>query len=327
MTGRNASFAHILRQMAALLDEQGVAFKPAAYRRAAQVVDELPKDLSAYAEKELLALPGIGKAVAGKAKEFVESGRVKAFEELAGAQGGIAPKLLEIENLGPKRVRQLQTELGIKTIADLVKAAKEGKLRTLPRLSELMEKKILESAKRVSERSRRFNREQVEKETEILVNTIRAVPGVDRASIAGSYRRKKATVGDLDVLVVTKDPKKVSDAIAALPFVRDVVAHGEKKLSFDLKIQDHGIRPVEVMRVDVRFVSRDQWGSALLYFTGDKEHNIALRKKAIARGWKLSEYGLFLGEKVIASREEEDIYEMLKVPYVEPEKRTGELPL
>ncbi len=319
---RNSGFAHILHQLAALLDEQGVAFKPAAYRRAAQVIEELPKDLQEYSREALLDLPGVGKAIADKAIEFVETGKVKAFQELVAKQGGLSAELLDVENLGPKRARQIQAALGVKTVPELIKAAEEGKIRDLPRFSEVVEKKILDSAKNVKERTRRYARSEIQKEAELLLRTIRGVPGVERAEIAGSYRRKKATVGDLDVLVVTKKPEAVSDAIAALPFVRGVVAHGDKKLSFDLEFSRLKGN-AEAIRVDVRFVSRDQWGSALLYFTGDKEHNIMMRKKAIARGWKLNEYGVFLGEKNLASREEEDIYDVLKMPFVDPEERVG----
>ncbi len=315
----NQQFAQILRQLAALLDEQEVAFKPAAYRRAAQVIEELPNDLSTYSRESLLDLPGVGKAIADKALEFVATGKVKAFQDLVNAQGDLSPELMNVENLGPKRARQIQSELGIKTVPELIKAAEEGKIRSLPRFSEVIEKKILESAKQATERSKRFPREEIVAEAELLLKTIKAVPGVDRAEIAGSYRRHKATVGDLDVLVVTKKPVAVSDAIAALPIVRGVVAHGEKKLSFDLILQ----KSSGSIRVDVRFVARDQWGSALMYFTGDKEHNISLRKLAIARGWKLNEYALSEGETVIASREEKDIYEKLGMDFVEPEKRTG----
>jgi DNA polymerase (family 10) len=211
----------------------------------------------------------------------------------------------------------LQRERGIATVNDLIKAAKAGKLKGLPGFSDIMEKKILENAGQVTERSKRFDRAEVKPDAEEVLKTIRAVKGVERAEIAGSYRREKPTVGDIDILVVTKNPEKISDTIAKLPMVRDVVAHGGTKLSFNF---------TSGLRVDVRFVSKDQWGSALLYFTGDKDHNIAMRRIAIKNGWKLSEYGLFEGETVIASKEEEDIYKKLGLQWVEPTQRTGVLP-
>lgn len=290
-------------------------FKPAAYFKAAKVIEDLPQDIGTVkSEKELMELPGIGEAIAGKILEYRETGRIKALDDLIAQQGGISPALLIVEDLGPKRARLLQKELGIRTVADLIKAAEAGKIRSLPRFSDVMEKKILENARNVEERSKRFPRADVEDDVEELLKTLRAVPGVDRAEAAGSFRRRKETVGDVDIVAVGKDPGKAADAVAALPIVSHIVAHGGTKVSFDLK---------SGLRVDIRFVQPDQWGAALLYFTGDKEHNIALRKRAIQRGWKLNEYGLFEGEKVVASKEEEDIYRALGVRMPEPGERRG----
>jgi len=309
----NQQIAGLLYQMAALLEEQGVDFKPAAYRRAAKVLEDLTRDVSTFKDiKELEELPGIGESIAGKIQEYLKTKRIAALDKLLGTQGGIPPALMEVEGLGPKRARVLQAELGVQTQADLVRAAKKGRISGLPGFSDTMQRKILENAERAPERARRFPREEVKDDVEALLKKLRSVHGVERCEVAGSFRREKETVGDIDVLVVTRAPKAVSDAIAKLPIVRDVVAHGEKKLSFDLRA---GIR------VDIRFVRRDQWGAALLYFTGSKEHNITLRKRAIERGWKLNEYGLFEGEKVLASREEEDLYGALSLPYAAPKDR------
>lgn len=311
----NKVIAGLLRQIAALLQEQGVDFKPAAYRRAAQVIEELDRDVSEIGdEKELKKLSGIGDAIAGKIVEYLETGKMTALDNLRITQGGIPAELMDIEGLGPARVRQIQSEFGVKTVADLIKVAEEGKLRSLPRFSELMEKKVLENAKRVKERTKRFPREEVRNDVDKLLKKIGRTEEVERAEVAGSFRREKETVGDIDILVVTSKPKEVSDAVAELKDVRNVVAHGDKKLSFDLKTG---------LRVDVRFVKKDQWGSALLYFTGSKEHNIAMRKVAIKKGMKLNEYGLFKGDAVIASKTEEEIYKKLELDYYEPNQRTG----
>ncbi len=321
----NSRLAQLLRQIAALLDEQGILFKPAAYRKAAMTVEQYAGDICAVKDvKELKKLPGIGEAIAAKIHEYCQHGRIKHLDDLMAEQGGLSPALMEIEGLGPKRVRILQREKGISTVNQLIDAAQKGQLKGLPGFSDVMEKKILENAGRVEERVKRFPLEEVKVDAERVLKTIREVPGVERAEIAGSYRRGKPTVGDIDILVVTKNPAKISEAIATLPIVRDVVAHGDKKLSFDVILS--GAKDEQRLRVDVRFVKKDQWGSALLYFTGDKEHNIALRKIAIHKGWKLSEYGLFAGEKVIASKEEKDIYEKLGLSWMEPKERTGVLP-
>jgi DNA polymerase (family 10) len=313
----NAQIASKLNQIAALLQEQNVAFKPAAYRRAAQVIEELDKDISTYGdEKELKKLPGIGEAIAKKIIEFLETGEMEFLVLLQKEQGGISADLMDIEGLGPKRVRQLQSELGITSVAQLINAAAQGKLRDLELWDEIMEKKVLENAGRVDERIKRFPREEAKDDVDLLLKTIKSVKGVDRCDVAGSFRREKETVGDIDILLVTKSAQEVSDAIAALKIVRDVVAHGEKKISFDLH---------NGLRVDVRLVKADQWGAALMYFTGSKEHNIAVRKVAIKHGWKLNEYGLFDGEKIVASKEEEDIYEALELTYYEPRQRSGSL--
>lgn len=316
----NAAVAALLRQFAALLEagasmeDTNVTFKISAYLRAAKTIEELPKDISEYGGvKEFKKLPGIGEAIAKKMQEYLETGSIGELEKLQRASGGVSSELMGVENLGPKRAILIQKELGITTVPELIAAAKAGKLRNLPRFSELIEKKILESAGRSKERSVRFPRESIEEDVETLLKKIRAVKGVERAEAAGSYRRRQATVGDIDTLVVTKSPAAVSDAIAKLPFVRNVVAQGDKKLSYDLK---SGIR------VDTRFVAKDQWGSALLYFTGSKEHNIFMRTIAIKKGWKLSEYGLYdAAGKVIASKEEKDIYEKLGLEYKEPWER------
>ncbi|MDA1292821.1 MAG: type-X family DNA polymerase [bacterium] len=313
----NKSIASKLNQIAALLQEQDVAFKPAAYRKAATVIEELPKDVSTYGdEKELKKLPGIGDAIAKKIIEFLETGEMEFLVLLQKEQGGISAQLMDIEGLGPKRVRQLQTELGITSVAQLLNAAKQGKLRDLELWDEILEKKMIENAQRVDERVKRFVREEVKGDVDLLLKTLQKVQKVQRCAVAGSFRREKETVGDIDILLVTTAPDEVSDAIAALTIVRDIAAKGDKKISFDLH---------NGLRVDVRLVKADQWGAALMYFTGSKEHNIAVRKVAIKKGWKLNEYGLFDGEKVVASKEEKDIYDALDLRFYEPKERGGSL--
>jgi DNA polymerase (family 10) len=312
----NHRIAQMLRQIGALLDEQGVAFKPAAYRRAAQAIDGLAFDVTQQTKKDLLSIPGIGQAIAEKIEEFAKTGHMKALDDLLKTQGGLSGELMDIEGLGPKRVRQLQ-QIGITNRKQLIDAAKKGKLRDLERFSELMEKKILDYAEVSPERNKRYPLAEAKPYVEEVLSSIRELKGVERAEAAGSYRRQKETVGDIDILVVAKKPEDMISQVAELPLVQEIVARGPTKLSFNLP---------NLLRVDVRCLKANEWGSALLYFTGDKEHNIAMRKIAIKNGWKLSEYGLFEGEKVIASKTEEEIYKKLGLPWVEPKQRTGVLP-
>ncbi|MDD5026814.1 MAG: helix-hairpin-helix domain-containing protein, partial [Candidatus Peribacteraceae bacterium] len=177
----NRKIAAHLRQIAALLEEQGVAFKPVAYRRAAKVIEELKEDVSIFKnEEELMEFPGIGEAIAGKIREYLTTGHIKTLEQLLATQGGIPPALMEIEDLGPKRARQLQMALGIQSVADLIKAAEAGKLQSLPRFSAVMEQKILENARRVKERTRRFTLGEVEDDGAALLKKIRSCAGVER---------------------------------------------------------------------------------------------------------------------------------------------------
>lgn len=312
----NRRIAQMLRQIGALLDEQGIAFKPAAYRRAAQVIDGLAFDATKQSRKDLLTIPGIGQAIADKIEEFAKTGHIKALDDLLVSQGGLSSELMDIEGLGPKRVRQLQ-QIGITNRKQLIEAAKKGKLRDLGRFSELMERKILEYAELSPDRNKRYPLAVAKPYVEEVLSSIRELKGVERAEAAGSYRRQKETVGDIDILVVAKKPEETIGKVAELPLVQEIVARGPTKLSFNLP---------NLLRVDVRCLKANEWGSALLYFTGDKEHNIAMRKIAIKKGWKLSEYGLFDGDKVIASKTEEEIYKKLELPWVEPKNRTGALP-
>lgn len=320
----NQKIAAMLREIADLLDYQGVSFKPAAYRRAAQNIEGLSKDIASFkTEKELKELPGIGDAIAKKVLEFFETGEMEFLVELRAEVGGGASGLMRIDDLGPKRVKQLQ-ELGIHDVAALIKAAESGKLRTLPRFSEVMEAKILNNAKHVTERVKRYPLSEIEPDVKTLLKALKAVKGVRRCDAAGSYRRRKETVGDVDILIAFDDAAtneersdRIAKAIKKIPTVDAIVAKGETRLAFNLKTG---------LRVDIRLVKPDEWGSAFLYFTGDKEHNITLRRLAIVQGMKLNEYALTKKESVVASREEEDIYKALGLPYIEPRNRTGELP-
>lgn len=314
----------LLRKIADLLDYQGVAFKPGAYRRAAQTIEDLPKDLSTFADKKALKeLPGIGDAISEKIMEYRQTKHITFLDRLLAETQMGAAGLLAVDDLGPKRIREIEQTLNIRTIAELIEAAKAGKLQTLPCFSEKLEKKILEGALRSEDRVKRFNRTDIEKDVAQLVTTLRKIPGVTLAEAAGSFRRRKETVGDVDVLIAVKKPSEtlalaIAEAIRKLPIVSRVVAAGSTRVAFDLQSK---------LRVDIRLVSEKEWGSALLYFTGSKEHNISLRRVAISKGMKLNEYALTKEEKIIAQKTEEDIYKALGVPFMEPKNRVAELPM
>jgi DNA polymerase (family X) len=320
---QNAAVAAQLRQIADILDYQGVQFKPAAYRRAAQTVEDLPHDIAELTDRtSLKALPGIGDAIADKILEFLATGKMSFLTQLQAETQSGAAGLLAVDDLGPKRVRELEQKLGIRTVAELIDAAKKGKLRTLPRFSELLEKKILESALRAGDRVQRFPLKDVEYDVEAVLKALRTLPNVEEVEAAGSYRRHKETVGDIDILIAVKKPSEklaqgIEERIRKLPIVERVVAGGHTRIAFDLKSK---------LRVDIRIVGLNEWGSALLYFTGSKEHNISLRRRAIDRGMKLNEYALTQGESVVASRTEQEIYDALDLPFIPPQERTAELP-
>ncbi|MBP9850987.1 MAG: hypothetical protein KBC47_04820 [Candidatus Peribacteraceae bacterium] len=319
----NPAVSALLRKIADLLDYQGVAFKPGAYRRAAQTIEDFPKDLlTLTTKKDLIKLPGIGDAIAEKILEYRQTGHMSFLDRLMADTEMGAAGLMNIDDLGPKRVRDIEQILNIRTVAELIEAAKSGKLRKLPRMSEKMEKKILEGALRSQDRVKRFPLREIDDDVTKLLAALRKIKGVVKAESAGSYRRRKETVGDVDVLLAAKKPTDelaadLAKAIGKLSIVERVVAAGKTRIAFDLTSK---------LRVDIRIVDVSQWGSALLYFTGSKEHNISLRRLAITKGLKLNEYALTKGEKILASKEEKDIYAALGLPYIEPPKRTAELP-
>jgi DNA polymerase (family X) len=220
--------------------------------------------------------------------------------------------LTSIPGLGPKRVHVLHEALGIRTIEDLLAAAEAGRVRVLPRFSIGLERKIIEEIRRHRETEPRFKISTAEDFAAGLVAHLRAAPGAGEVVVAGSFRRRKETVGDLDIVVTAKDGKSVTDHFVAYDEVGEVVSHGTTRASAILKAG---------LQVDLRVVPRESYGAALHYFTGSKAHNIAVRTLAQERGLKLNEYGIFRGDEPIGGRTEEEVFRAAGLPYIEPELR------
>lgn len=318
----NQSVAELLREIGEYLAMQEVPFKPRAYEKAAQVIDGLEEEVSAiYGRGGLKALheiPGVGVSIAEKIEEFIKTGKVKYYEGLKKKAPVDLESLSRVEGLGPKSIKKLYQKLDVRNLEDLEGAAKAGKIAKLEGFGAKSEEKILKSIGFAKSSGERFLLGYVIPQIREIEARLAKAPGVARVMVAGSTRRRKETIGDVDVLVVSSKPKAVMDAFVSMPGVMSVIAHGETKSSIKIK---PGIN------VDLRVVPAGSYGAALNYFTGSKDHNVALRKIAVAKGWKLNEYGLFKGERAIAGKSEEGIYHAFGMDYIEPELRenTGEL--
>lgn len=320
----NERIAEILEEIGDLLEAQGIPFKPRAYKKAAEAVVNLGEEASdIYREqgvKELEKIPAVGASIAKKIQELIETGHLSYYEKLKKKAPIDLLELTAIEGLGPKQAVVLYRKLGIKNINDLEKAAQEGRIRRLKGFSVKKEANLLRGIRFLKQNKGRVLLSEAWPQARMLEERLRRLKGVKKIIIAGSLRRRKETIGDIDLLLVANKPtaKKVMDFFAAMPEVDYVYAKGLSKTM---------IRLNSGLDVDLRVVPERSFGAALNYFTGSKEHNIALRELALEKGWKLSEYGLFKGKKQIAGRTEEDLYKRLGMDYIEPELREmqGEL--
>ncbi len=311
----NADIAAVFEEIADLLDLKGEnPFRIRAYRNAARMILDLGRELREMVEagQDLTELPGIGADLAKKIEEIVRTGKCAALEELRSESAPGILELLRIPGLGPKRVKALNRSLGITNMDQLRAAAEAGKIRELPGFGEKSEKQILDAIKARALTGKRFLLAAVEPYANALVAHLGKVKGVQQIAVAGSYRRRKETVGDLDVLVVAEKGDEVSGAFVSYDEVKHVLAHGETKSSVLLK---SGIQ------VDLRVVEEKSFGAALNYFTGSKEHNIAIRRLGQQRGLKINEYGVFRGEEYVAGRTEEEVYAAVDLPLIPPELR------
>jgi DNA polymerase (family 10) len=320
----NEELVKILYEMATLLEIKEVAFKPQAYERAAYSIESLGEDIGEIYKKgglkALEDIPGVGQGIAERIEEYIKTGRITDYEKLKKQFPIDIAGLMAIEGVGPKMVKKLYRELGIKNARELEAAAKAGELSKLEGLGEKSEQKILKSIGFLQQSQGRFILGFIFPTVRKIVDSLRALPEVKRAEFAGSIRRMQETVGDLDILVISNKPAKVMDFFVKMPEVRSVIEKGPTKTSVRLKIG---------MDADVRVLPPESFGAALQYFTGDKYHNIALREIAIKKGYKLNEYGLFKAtrnkrqETRIAGKTEEEIYKKLGMEWMEPELRTN----
>ncbi len=311
----NRQVAAILYEVADLLEIKDVKFKPVAYRRAAHGIETLSEDINRIAERDGLEdLPGVGRHIATKIREILSTGRLQYLERLKQDVGPGVREIAEIGGIGPKKAMMLHEKLGIENLEQLEAAAKEGKIRGLFGFGEKSEGNILQGIAARRGSAGRFLLGNMLPVALKIRAELAGLPGVRQISLAGSIRRMKETIGDIDLLAASAEPKSVMDVFCTLPEVTRVLNRGTTKSSVIL---------ASGVQVDLRVVEEGQFWTALQYFTGSKDHNIAIRRRALERGWSLSEYGMKdekSGENRTGSTEQ-DLYRMLDLPYIEPELR------
>jgi DNA polymerase (family 10) len=318
----NKNVAEMLREIGERLAMKDIPFKPRAYEKAADVIDGLEENVADIyktgGRNALEVIPSVGISIAEKIEELLRTGHVKYLEDLERKTPVDLAGLSRIEGLGPKSIKTLYQKLDIRTVAELEAAAKTGKIAKLEGFGLKKEENILKGIGFAKSFGGRFVLGFEMAEIREIEKRVKDSPQIKKVIVAGSVRRRKETIGDVDILAVSKNPKPIMNFFTMMPEVVNVIAHGETKSSVKFK---SGIN------IDLRVVPEASYGAALNYFTGSKDHNVALRRLAIAHGWKLNEYGLFKGERMIAGKTEEEIYKMFGMDYIEPELRenTGEI--
>jgi DNA polymerase (family 10) len=315
MPVHNSEIADAFDKLADLLEIEGAnSFRVRAYRNAALTIRAHPHSMAELVAQQvdLGELPGIGKELAKKIHTLVDTGELPALIEAERRTPGALVAMLHIPGLGPKRVRALHEQLKIRSLKDLERAARAGRIRKLAGFGAKTETGILEQLARQAQVERRATRNSAEDIAEPLVAYLRAVAGVKQVTVAGSYRRRRDTVGDLDILVTASKGAPVMARFVAYDEVVAVVSQGSTRATVRLR---------SGMQVDLRLVPQVSYGAALHYFTGAKAHNIAVRTLAVKRGLKLNEYGVFKGDKRIAGRTEQEVFAAVGLPYIEPELR------
>jgi len=311
---KNKEVADIFNKVAALLEIKGDnPYRIRAYQKAAQTIEALTADVEELAKQgKLEKLPGIGPDLASKIKEILKTGTLPLYEELKKDVPLILLNFLEIPGLGPKKVKVLYEKLGITNIEELERACKAHKIAKLPGFGWKTEENILKGIKLFREKTGRKPLGEILSLAEEIIETLKKESPVENIAVAGSIRRRKETVKDIDILITSIQPEKVMKKVTELSLVEEVIAFGETKTSVRLKT---GIQ------MDVRVVEPDSWGAALAYFTGSKAHNIRVRELALEKGLKINEYGVFKGDTKIAGKTEEEVYASVGLPFIYPELR------
>jgi DNA polymerase (family X) len=320
---RNYEIAGILNKIAIYLEMDDVQFKPRAYEKAARSIEALEEDMDEIYEKggfnALIQIPSVGEGIAKKIQELLITGKLGYYEDLKKKIPVDLDSLAGIGGLGPKKIKLLWQELKIKNIDDLEQACRQHKVSKLPGFQQKTEQNLLKGIEFARKNKDRYILGFVLPFIREIENRLRSVSGVKEAQVAGSVRRMKETIGDGDFLVVSRDPKKVMEFFVSMPEVERIIGEGETRTSVKLNTG---------MQIDLRVVPDSSFGAALQYFTGNKDHNISLRRIAQSKGWKLSEYGLFKGDRqLLTEASETEVYRKLGLEWIPPELRenTGEV--
>ena len=325
----NKSIAGILYETADLLEVDAAdSFRIRSYRNAAEAIEGWPQQISDMIanEKLVLAIPGIGKGMLVNIKEMLTEGKLTLHADLLKKYRPSMLQLLKVQGLGPKTIALIWSAYQVCDLEGVEQLAREGKIRTLPRMGEKHEQKLLKAIEDYRRIAGRFLIETAQIQADKILEHLRAYPGVEKATPAGSLRRGRETVGDLDILVTgpaccdDAERQKLIDHIIKLPGLMEIIARGENKISFRLR---------GGMQVDVRTLAPESFGAAMQYFTGSKAHNVSLRQRALKMGYTLNEYSLARldNQEIVASKSEQDIYAALKLDYIPPEIRenSGEI--
>lgn len=317
MAIHNHEIADALKKLSDLLEIEGAsAFRIRAYRNAAQTIREMSKELADMVNKgkDLSDLPDIGKNMASKIKDFVQTGKLQQLEKLQQKIPVNTDELLQISQLGNKSIKVLYEQLGITNIEQLKKVAKAGEVERLKGFGKKTQQKILDEINKLSsgETQGRFKWAIAEQIIESYMQYISAFEGVESVDAAGSYRRKKETVGDMDLLVVSSRPAALMEHFVNYEEAEEIIAQGETKSSVILR---------SGLQVDLRVIPAESYGSAMLYFTGSKAHNVAIRRIAQDKGYKINEYGIYEGAYWKAGKTEKEMYQYIGLSFIEPELR------